>query len=172
MVEIMGIGVLIEGKSGLGKSETALGLIRKGAALVSDDMTAIRLDSSGSLIASPINVTRYHMEVRGVGIIHVPSLFGVASVREEKRLDLVISLRHADDTDVEYDATGETRLFKTILGVRIPDVVLKVTPGRNITNVVEAAALNEKLRRLGHDAAKELDEKLMALISRGRDGSE
>lgn len=171
MVEIMGIGVLIEGKPGLGKSETALGLIRKGAALVSDDITAIRLDSSGALIASPINVTRYHMEVRGVGIVHVPSLFGVASVREEKKLDLVISLKDVDDGD-DSEAVGEAERYTNILGVEIPNVILKVAPGRNISNVVETAALNQKLRRLGHDAAKELDEKLMALISRGRDGSE
>ena len=88
MVEIMGVGVLIEGKPGMGKSETALELIRKGCALVSDDVTMLRRDSAGSLIGSPASITRYHMEIRGLGIIHVPSLFGVASVRGEKKLDI------------------------------------------------------------------------------------
>jgi HPr kinase/phosphorylase len=92
MVEIMGIGVLLEGPAGIGKSETALGLIKEGHALVSDDVTALRLDSAGNLIGGPMPVTRFHMEIRGLGIIHVPSLFGVASVREEKKLDLVATL--------------------------------------------------------------------------------
>jgi HPr kinase/phosphorylase len=91
MVEIMGIGVLIEGRSGLGKSDTALALVRRGHSLVADDITAVRRDTAGAIIASPVKVTQYHMEIRGLGIIHVPSLFGVSSVREAKKLDLVVT---------------------------------------------------------------------------------
>lgn len=171
MVEIMGIGVLIEGKPGLGKSETALGLIKKGHSLVSDDVTALRLDSAGAIIATPVSVTRYHMEIRGLGIIHVPSLFGVTSVREEKRLDLVATLFESGTME-EPDRSGQYRPVRQILGIDVPQVLIGVKPGRDLANLVETAALDHKLRRLGHDAAKELDEKLMALMSAGRAGSE
>ena len=171
MVEIMGIGVLIEGKPGLGKSETALGLIKKGHALVSDDVTAVRLDSAGAVIGAPVNVTRYHMEIRGLGIIHVPSLFGVTSVREEKRLDFVVTLFESGTME-EPDRSGQHRTTRQVLGVEIPQVMIGVKPGRDLAILVETAALDYKLRRLGHDAAKELDEKLMALMSGGKAGSE
>lgn len=171
MVEILGIGVLIEGKPGLGKSETALGLIKKGHSLVSDDVTAIRVDSAGALIGSPINVTRYHMEIRGLGIIHVPSLFGVASVREEKRLDLVAMLKAMPLSD-EIDRSGQTHLTRMILGVEVPQVLIGVQPGRDLATLVETAALDHKLRRLGHDAAKELDERLISTLMAGTIGSD
>lgn len=171
MVEILGIGVLIEGKPGLGKSETALGLIKKGHSLVSDDVTAIRVDSAGALIGSPINVTRYHMEIRGLGIIHVPSLFGVASVREEKRLDLVAMLREAPLGE-EIDRSGQTHRTRMILGVEVPQVLIGVQPGRDLATLVETAALDYKLRRLGHDAAKELDERLISTLMAGTIGSD
>jgi HPr kinase/phosphorylase len=171
MVEIMGIGVLIEGKPGSGKSETALGLIRRGsAALVSDDITALRVDSAGNVIAAPVNVTRYHMEIRGVGIIHVPSLYGVTAVRGEKKLDMVATLCPAGDEGSAVAPGG--RRSREFLGVTVPQVFIPVAPGRELANVVETAALNEKLKRLGHDAEKELDEKLMALMTVGLDASE
>jgi HPr kinase/phosphorylase len=170
MVEIMGIGVMIDGRAGIGKSETALGLIKKGHALVSDDVTALRLDSAGSVIGAPVSVTRYHMEIRGLGIIHVPSLFGVASVREEKKLDLVATL--FDPGEGAGEDRGDGRTERELLGVKIPQVMIPVAPGRDIVNVVETAALDQKLRRLGHDAAKELDEKLVATLTRGDNVSE
>lgn len=171
MVEIMGLGVMIEGNSGVGKSDTALALVRRGHSLVSDDITAIRKDTSGAIIASPVKVTQYHMEIRGLGIIHVPSLFGVASVREEKKLDMVITLVPRGRNN-EYNDGPDRASTRTLLGVEIPQVFVTVEPGRDIANVVETAALNMKLRRLGHDAEKELDERLMALLSDGRDASE
>ena len=171
MVEIMGVGVLIEGGPGIGKSDTALGLIRKGYALVSDDVTALRLDSSGAVIGAPVSITRYHMEIRGLGIIHVPSLFGVASVREEKKLDLVVTLCQPAQTDEEYRGGG-TRKTRQLLGMQIPQVVLAVRPGRDLANLVETAALDMRLKLLGHDAEKELDEKLMLAMTGGGHGSE
>ena len=171
MVEIMGIGVMIEGKPGLGKSETALGLIKRGHSLVSDDVTAIRLDSAGAIIGAPVNVTRYHMEIRGLGIIHVPSLFGVTSVRKEKRLDLVVTLYESGSME-EPDRSGQVRLTRSILGVDVPQVMIGVKPGRDLVTLVETAALDYQLRRLGHDAAKELDEHLMSLMSGGKAASE
>jgi HPr kinase/phosphorylase len=171
MIEIMGIGVLIEGPPGSGKSETALGLIRKGAALVSDDITSLRMDSAGNIIAAPMNATRYHMEIRGIGIIHVPSLFGVASVREEKKLDMIATLCEFSRMEKE-DRSGLSRQTSTVLGVEVPRVLVGVAPGRDLCNIIETAALDQKLRRLGHDAAKELDERLMALMGGGHAGSE
>lgn len=171
MVEIMGIGVLLEGKAGIGKSEAALGLIKKGHALVSDDITALRLDSAGSLLGAPVRATRYHMEIRGVGIIHIPSLFGVAAVREEKKLDLVVTLREPSPGD-EEDRSGASSLARELLGVSVPQVTIPVLAGRDLVNVIEAAALDTKLKRLGHDAVKEFDERLMDLMTGGSDGSE
>lgn len=167
MMEIEGMGVLIAGKSGLGKSETALALIKSGYTLVADDITSLRKDTSGAIIASPVKITQYHMEVKGLGIIHVPSLFGVSSVRENKRLDLVVRLNR----DGETETTGGPNTCD-ILGVPIPEIDLAVRPGRSLADVVETAALNEKLKRLGHDAEKELDEQLMALLSEGKNGSD
>lgn len=171
MVEIMGIGVLIEGKSGTGKSETALGLIRKGHALVSDDITSLRLDSAGAIIGSPVNVTRYHMEIKGLGIIHVPSVFGVASIREEKRLDLVTTLCDRATMERE-DADGIPEKTRELFGIKVPQRLIPVAPGRDLSNIVEAAALDQKLKCLGHDAVKELDERLIARMSRSRNGCE
>jgi HPr kinase/phosphorylase len=171
MVEIMGIGVLLEGRSGLGKSDTALALVRRGHSLVADDITAVRRDTAGAVIASPVKVTQYHMEIRGLGIIHVPSLFGVSSVREAKKLDLVVTLCAPGKNPVKEEGPGALHV-REVLGVNIPQVFLEVDAGRDIANVVETAALNMKLRRLGHDAEKELDEQLMDLLSHGRDASE
>lgn len=171
MIEILGIGVLIEGRHGMGKSEAALALIEKGHALISDDVTVLRIDSAGNVIGAPASATRYHLEIRGLGIIHVPSLFGVASVREEKKLDLVASLCEPGTLE-EEDRSGTQNRAVELLGVRIPRVFIPVAPGRSLSTIVEAAALDEKLRRLGHDAAKELDEKLMSLLSGGKVGSE
>jgi HPr kinase/phosphorylase len=171
MVEMMGLGVMLEGSSGIGKSDTALALVRRGHSLVSDDITALRRDTAGAIIASPVKVTQYHMEIRGLGIIHVPSLFGVASVREEKKLDLVVTLCARGKEPENEDGRRRSNM-RTYLGVEIPQVFVSVEPGRDIANVVETAALNMKLRRLGHDAEKELDERLMALLSDGRDASE
>ena len=170
-VEIMGIGVMIEGASGVGKSDAALALVRRGHSLVSDDITSLRRDSSGNVIASPVKVTQYHMEIRGLGIVHVPSLFGVSSVREEKKLDLVITLVRQDKKNTIPQ--GDRGSFKReLLGTDVPQLYVVIEPGRDIANVIETAALDMKLRRLGHDAEKELDERLMALLSAGRDGSE
>jgi HPr kinase/phosphorylase len=171
MVEIMGVGVLIEGPPGVGKSDTALGLIKQGHALVSDDVTALRIDSNRHLIASPVSITRYHMEIRGLGIIHVPSLFGVSSVRQEKMLDLVVSLAPPGGCDPE-DRGGEPRRLIELLGIKVPQVCITVRPGRDLANIVEAAALDIKLKRLGHDAEKELDERLMSSLLGSKAGCE
>lgn len=167
MVDIMGIGVLLEGKPGIGKSETALTLIERGHSLVSDDVTLLRRDSSGVIIGTSVDITRYHMEIRGLGIIHVPSLFGVGSMRREMRLDLIVHL-HAPAPGLEDDRTGLAPETRCVLGVEIPLITLPVAPGRDMAHVIEVAALNQKLKQLGHDAAKELDEKLVQILTQKR----
>ncbi len=161
MVDIMGIGVMIEGPPGIGKSETALGLILRGYSLVADDLTELTRASNGELFGSAVEVTRFHMEIRGLGIIHVPSLFGVGAVRRRKRLDLIVRLEHAAGNGTAEDRTGLVPEMRPMLGASIPCVTLRVTTGRDLTNLVETAALNLRLKQLGHDAAKELDQRLM-----------
>ena len=165
MVEIMGIGVLIEGQAGIGKSETALALIRTGAQPGVGRHDGPAPGQRRGVQASAVEVTRYHMEIRGLGIIHVPSLFGVASVRREKRLDVIVKL-HRPTRRSRTIAPGLPAVTR-VLGVKIPVITLPVTPGRDLAHLVEVAALDYKLKRLGHDAAKELDDRLMTrLVSR------
>jgi HPr kinase/phosphorylase len=165
MVDLMGIGVLIEGEPGIGKSETALTLIERGHSLVADDITILRRGSENVIIGSSVEITRYHMEIRGLGIIHVPSLFGVASMRSEARLDLIVRLQKADPS-MEQDRSGLSPKKREVLGVDIPLIVLPVAAGKDLAHVVEVAALNQKLKQLGHDAAKELDEKLISILAK------
>ncbi len=166
MIEIMGLGVLLEGKAGIGKSETALALVKKGHSLVADDVTRLRLDSSGAVIGAPIGVTRFHMEIRGLGIIHVPSLFGVAAIRGEQKLDLIVTLCTPEAT-AEDDRSGGEPALREVLGVKVAHLRIPVVPGRDLANLVEVAALDLMLKRLGHDAAKELDQKLISVLTGG-----
>lgn len=160
-VEVAGLGVLMRGKPGLGKSETALGLIKRGNALVADDLTCIRKDVANNvLFATAGSSTRNYMEIRGIGIIHVPSVFGVTAVREEKRLDLVISFKSMEEVKGELDRVGEDRLTTEILGVDVPEIVIPVSVGRDLVNLVEIAAQQHKLRSAGYDPVAALDEQL------------
>ena len=162
-VEVAGLGVLIEGAPGLGKSETALGLVKRGNALVSDDFTCIRKDVAiNALFASASEVTRNYMEIRGIGIINVPKVFGVTAVRGEKRVDLVVSLRRMEDVTGELDRTGQERRTRTILGVEVPQITIPVSAGRDLVNLIETAAQQYKLLASGYDAVKDLDARLCA----------
>lgn len=164
MLEIMGIGVLLQGQAGIGKSETALSLIGRGYSLVADDVTEV-VRTGGRVMAFAHEMTRYHMEIRGVGIVHVPSLFGVSAIRRDAMLDMVINL-HPYVSDAAEERTGLQPTEIEILGVKFPYFALPVSSGRDMANIVEAAALNYKLKLLGHDAAKELDEKLIGSFLR------
>lgn len=165
MVEIWGMGVLIEGDPGVGKSETALGLIKRGHALVSDDITVFRRDSTRKVLGSSKENTRFYMEIRGLGIVFVPSIFGIASVRGEKRLDMVVNLA-APDAHVDEDRSGQTCLTTTLLGEEIPLFRIKVKPGKDLVNVLETAALNQKLRGFGFDGARDLDKRLIDALTK------
>ncbi len=161
MVEVCGLGVMFEGDPGLGKSETALGLIRRGYALVADDLTCIRRGAdSGVLYGSASDSTVGFMEIRGIGILHVPSIFGIGAVRGEKRLQLVITFKRLKDVVGEIDRVGQTRRVRTILGVDIPNIIIPVSEGRDLVNLVETAAQQQKLIMTGYDPVEDLSERL------------
>ena len=161
MVEVCGIGVLFEGDSGLGKSETALGLIKRGSALVADDLTCIRKDVGNNLLfGSAAESTAGFMEIRGIGIMHVQSIFGVSAVRGEKRLGLIVTFKRLDDVKGEIDRVGQTRRAKTILGVDVPNIIIPVSAGRDLVNLVETAAMQQKLIMSGYDPILELSGRL------------
>lgn len=172
MVEVCGLGVLIEGAPGLGKSETALGLIKRGCALVADDLTCIRKDVGNNLLfGSASDSTAGFMEIRGIGIMHVPSVFGVSAVRGEKRLELIITFRRLEDVKGDIDRIGQMRRSKTILGVEVPNVVIPVSAGRDLVNLVETAAMQQKLIRTGYDPVEELSERLRRRAEQRKSGN-
>jgi len=164
MVDIAGVGVLIRGKSGIGKSESVLALIERGFSLVSDDVTRIRLHE-GQLIGTCPDVTRHHMEVRGLGIINVASVFGIGSIREQKHLELIVSLVDWHEVD-EVDRIGLEDEFYDILGVKVRHVTIPVRPGRDIARMIEVAALDSKLKSMGCNTAQEFNNRLIARMQK------
>ena len=165
MVDMRGVGVLITGKSGSGKSETAIGLLERGASLVADDMVRIKY-VGGELVATAPDLSRGYMEIRGIGIVNVANLYGLASIRPEKRLDLVITLKpHADLNEV--DRLGMQQKTYEILGQQVTHMEIPVAPGRDLARLVTIAALNEQLRRLGYNMADEFNKKLLDHMADG-----
>lgn len=160
MMEVAGIGILIEGAPGIGKSETALGLIKRGYALVADDCTQLKRTGDGKLIGAAVPLTQFYMEIRGLGIIYVPSIFGMAAVRGEKQVDLIVTLKRQGECDSELDRTGENGMVRTFLGIDIPQVTVPVAPGRDLVNIVETVAHEYNLRLSGQIAHQELDERI------------
>jgi HPr kinase/phosphorylase len=160
MVDILGIGVLIRGASGVGKSECVLGLIERGYSLVSDDVTKIKSLEGRELMATAPELTRYHMEVRGIGIINVVSVFGIGAIRTEKRLDLVVTLKDWQELE-EMDRIGLDRELYEILKIQVPHVTIPVRPGRDIARLIEVAAMDQKLKGLGLNSAVEFNQKLI-----------
>ncbi len=160
MVDILGVGTLIRGSSGIGKSECVLGLLERGHSLVSDDMTRFRAIEDKELYGTAPDLTRHHMEVRGLGVINVMSIFGVGSVRLEKRLDLVVSLRDWQELE-EVDRIGLDVEYFEILGIQVPHVTIPVRTGRDLARLVEVAALDQKLKAMGHHSAQEFNQRLM-----------
>jgi HPr kinase/phosphorylase len=163
MVDILGIGVLIRGASGVGKSECVLGLIERGYSLVSDDVTRIKSLEGRELMATSPDLTRYHMEVRGIGIINIVSIFGIGSIRIEKRLDLVVTLKDWQELD-EVDRIGLDQEFYEILKLQVPHITIPVRPGRDIARLVEVAAMDQKLKGMGRNSAVEFNTKLLDLM--------
>ena len=165
MVDMRGVGVLIVGPSGSGKSETAIGLLERGASLVADDMVRIKF-VGGELVATAPDLSRGYMEIRGIGIINVANLYGLASIRPDKRLDLVVSLKPQVDLN-EVDRTGIQPKTYEILGQQVVNVEIPVGPGRDTARMVTIAALDQQLRRLGYNMADEFNQRLLDHMSGG-----
>ncbi|MGJ8723682.1 MAG: HPr(Ser) kinase/phosphatase [Roseibacillus sp.] len=163
MVDYRGIGILIMGKSGAGKSETAIGLLEKGAALVADDMVHVQ-GLGGELIASSPELSRGFIEMRGIGIINVANLYGLSAIRPHKRLDMIITLKGQADLN-EVDRLGIKRKKFEILGLKVPNVEIPVAPGRDTARLVSVAALDLQLRKLGYDMADEFNQRLLAKMN-------
>ena len=164
MVDILGVGVLIRGESGIGKSEAVLALIERGYSLVSDDITRVTLVDGRDVMCTSSDLTRSHMEIRGIGIVNVAAMFGVKSIRKEKTLDLVITLKQWDDVS-DVDRVGMEQEYDKVLGVDIPHMVIPVRPGRDLARLIEVAAFQTKLKMSGYNAAQELNERLIAHMS-------
>lgn len=164
MVDILGVGVIIKGESGIGKSECVLALIERGYSLVADDITKVTLMDGHEVIGTSAEITRNHMEVRGIGIINVAAMFGVKSIRKDKKVDLVITLKLWNEVD-DVDRVGMEQEFVRILGVKIPHITLPVRPGRDLARLIEVAAFQTKLKMSGFNAAQELNDRLIDHMS-------
>jgi len=166
LMDVIGVGILLLGKSGIGKSEIALDLVTRGHRLVADDIVEVSRRKQDSVHGSGNPIIKHHMEIRGLGIINIKDLFGVAAVRDRKKIELVIELVEWDPHR-EYDRLGVEERFFNIVGVDLPLSTIPVRPGRNITTLVEVAARNHLLKLQGHHSAKEFAEQLNRAIAEG-----
>jgi HPr kinase/phosphorylase len=164
MVDILGVGVIIRGESGIGKSECVLALIERGYSLVSDDYTRVTLLDGREVIGTSVGITKDHMEVRGIGIINVSHMFGIKSVRKEKKVDLVITLKFWEQVK-DVDRLGMEERYVSILGQDIPHITIPVRPGRDLARLIEVAAFQTKLKSAGYNPAKELNDRLIAQMA-------
>lgn len=171
MLEVYGEGVLIQGESGVGKSEVAIELLKRGHRLVADDAVEIKETSHHTLVASSPELIRGYMELRGIGVIDISRLLGMGAIKLSQEVDLVINLEPWDDKAV-YDRFGLESHFTEILTVKVPMVTIPVKPGRNLAAIVEVAAMNNRNRKLGHNAAQELTNRMDKLFAEQLEGGE
>ena len=161
LVEVYGLGILILGDSGVGKSETALELIHRGHRLVADDVVDIHCVNGNNLMGTGANkIIAHHMEIRGMGIINVTHLFGVGAIRDRKEIQLVVNLVEWD-SQKNYDRIGMEEQYMEILGVKIPRLEIPVKPGRNVPIIIMTAAMNERLKKMGYNAAREFNQNIL-----------
>jgi HPr kinase/phosphorylase len=166
LVDVFGVGILLLGKSGIGKSECALELVLRGHRLVADDVVRCEWRPPGMIFGGPADLLRHHIEVRGLGVLNIKDLFGVTSVNERKRIDVVVRLAEWSEKD-EYDRLGVGDQTHPILGQAIRMLTVPVRPGRDMGSILEIAARNELLRRAGKDSARSFIERVEATLQRG-----
>jgi HPr kinase/phosphorylase len=165
LVEVYGEGILILGESGVGKSETALELVKRGHRLIADDVVEIRKVSDKTLLGTAPDIIRHFIEIRGIGIIDVKNLYGMGSIKMMENINLVVMLELWDEKK-NYDRLGLVDEFTDILGISIPILNIPVRPGRNLAIIVEVAAMNHRQKKMGYNAAKALNERVMGEINR------
>jgi len=159
LVEVYGEGLLLLGESGVGKSETAIELIKRGHRLIADDAVEIRRTSDTALVGTAPESIRHYIELRGIGIINVRRLFGIGAVKPTERVDLVINMEEWND-NVAYDRLGLDKQYTEILGIQVPSLVIPVKPGRNLAAIIEVAAMNNRQKKMGYDSALEFTKQL------------
>ena len=170
LVEIYGEGILIIGDSGIGKSEAAIELVKRGHRLVADDAVEIKKISSKELTGSAPDVLRHYIELRGIGVINVAKLFGMGAVKDSAAIDLIINIVPWHDGEV-YDRLGLESQYTDILGVKVPSITVPVTPGRNLAVIFEVAAMNNRQKRMGYNAAEEFTEQLNKFFQQSNEGA-
>jgi HPr kinase/phosphorylase len=163
LVDVLGVGLLLIGRSGVGKSEAALDLILKGHRLVADDIVEVTVRPPDTVWGAALEMHQHHMEIRGMGILNITHLFGVAAVRDNKKVEVVVELSEAHEED--YDRLGTEQQMWPILGVDVPLARIPLRPGRNIASLIEVVARNQLLKYRGHDSAREFQEKINARIA-------
>lgn len=168
LMDVYGVGVLITGESGVGKSESALELVKREHMLIADDVVDIKRVADNRLIGEAPETLRHFMEIRGIGIIDIRQMFGVGSVLTNKAIDMMVHLENWKEKK-EYDRLGLDEEYTNILGVRIPYLVVPVRPGRNLSIIIEVAARNFSLKKLGYSAARELDKRFNEMMDRNRE---
>jgi HPr kinase/phosphorylase len=160
LVEVYGEGILLLGESGVGKSETAIELVKRGHRLIADDAVEIKRVSATTLVGRAPEIIRHYVELRGIGIVDVRRLFGMGAVKETEKIDLVINLENWQENKA-YDRFGLEENTEEILGIKVPSIVLPVCPGRNLSVVIEVAAMNNRQKRMGYNTAAEFNKRLM-----------
>ena len=160
LVEVYGEGILLLGDSGVGKSETAIELLKRGHRLIADDAVEIKRVSATSLVGRAPEIIRHYVELRGIGIVDVRRLFGMGAVKDSEKIDLIINLEAWQD-DKMYDRFGLEDHTTEILGINVPSIVLPVSPGRNLSVVIEVAAMNNRQKKMGYNTAEEFNKRLM-----------
>ncbi len=163
LVEVYGEGLLLLGDSGVGKSETAIELVKRGHRLIADDAVEIKRASAKALVGSAPEIIRHYVELRGIGIVDVRRLFGMGAVNDTEKIDLVINLEHWVQGKM-YDRLGLDEEKVNILGIELPSITIPVKPGRNLSIILEVAAMNNRLKKMGYNTAEEFNKKLMSQL--------
>ena len=161
LVEVYGEGILMLGESGVGKSEIAIELLKRGHRLIADDAVTIKRVSSKTLVGTAPDVIKHFVEIRGIGIVDIQKIFGMGSVKETEKIDLILNLE-TWQKGKEYERLGLDEQYTEILGIKIPSITVPVKPGRNLAVIVEVAAMNHRQKKMGHSAVKDLNERLMS----------
>ena len=163
LIEVFGEGILLTGESGVGKSETAIELVKRGHRLVADDAVEIRKVSKKTLVGSSPDVIRHFIELRGIGIVDVKNIFGIGAVKNTENINLVIHLEPWQ-AGKQYDRLGIENTTENIMGIEIPSMTIPVKPGRNLAIIIEVAAMNHRQRKMGYNAAEELNRRLVEQV--------